>query len=339
MTEPKNIIILAIESSCDDTSAAVFTNGTIKSNITASQLDHSLYGGVVPEVASRQHDIHITMVVDEAVKKAGIALTDLSAIAVTKGPGLVGSLHVGVGFAKGLALSLDKPIIAVHHMHAHILSHFIDDPKPSFPFLCLTVSGGHTQIVRVDSYKDMTVLGETIDDAAGEAFDKSGKILGLTYPAGPLIDKYAHLGEAKFKFAKPQVPEYNFSFSGFKTSVLYFIQDKVKEDKNFIKENINDICASIQSGIIQILIEKLTKAVNDTGIKSIAIAGGVSANKGLRNQLTMLALQNDWKLFIPDFQYCTDNAGMIGMAAYFKYLDEKFDSQNMFAEPRWPFIH
>jgi len=339
MTKLNDINILAIESSCDDTSAAVYTNEIIKSNITASQLDHSLYGGVVPEVASRQHDIHITMVVDEALKKADITTSELSAVAVTKGPGLIGSLHVGVSFAKGLALSLGIPIIAVHHMHAHILSHFIDEPKPKFPFLCLTVSGGHTQIVRVDSYKDMTILGETIDDAAGEAFDKSGKILGLPYPAGPIIDKNAHLGMAKYKFAKPHVAGYNFSFSGFKTSVLYFIQDRIKEDANFVKANLNDICASIQEGIIQILIEKLSQAINDTGIKSVAIAGGVSANKGLRNQLAEQAEQNGWELFIPDFQYCTDNAGMIGMAAYFKYLDGKFDSQVLSAEPRWPFIH
>jgi N6-L-threonylcarbamoyladenine synthase len=339
MDESRDIKILAIESSCDDTSAAILINGTIKSNITASQLDHSLFGGVVPEVASRQHDIHITMVVDEAIRKAGILVKELSAIAVTKGPGLVGSLHVGVSFAKGLALSLNIPLIAVHHMHAHILSHFIDEPKPNFPFLCLTVSGGHTQIVRVDSYKDMTILGETIDDAAGEAFDKSGKILGLPYPAGPIIDKLAHLGEAKYKFAKPQVSGYNFSFSGFKTSVLYFLQDKMKQDNSFITANLNDICASIQESIIHILLEKLTKAINDTGIKSIAIAGGVSANKGLRNQLTSLAKENDWELFIPDFQYCTDNAGMIGMAAYFKYQDGQFDTQQLTAEPRWPFIH
>lgn len=331
------INLLAIESSCDDTSAAILVNGAVVSNITATQIDHEKYGGVVPEIASRQHNVHIAMVVKEALDKAQLSPADLHAIGVTQGPGLMGSLVVGVSFAKAFALGLGIPVIGVHHMHAHILAHMIDEPKPQFPFICLTVSGGHTQLVVVHSYHHMEILGTTIDDAAGEAFDKTGKMLGLPYPAGPHIDRLATTGKATFKFSKAQIPEYNFSFSGFKTSVLYFLQQQIAKNPAFISENLPDLCASIQHTIIEMLMQKLTKAVETTGITRVAIAGGVSANKGLRSVLKQIAAEKNWELFIPAFEYCTDNAAMIGINAYFKYLDGQFDAQDMTADARLSF--
>lgn len=316
--------ILAIESSCDDTSAAIVNNGKVLSNITATQRIHKLYGGIVPEVASRKHQLNIVPVVDAAVKQAGIEKTDIDAVAFTRGPGLLGSLIVGVSFAKGFALSLNIPMVEVNHMKAHILAHFAEDPKPQFPFLCLTVSGGHTQIVVVRSYQDMEVIGETIDDAAGEAFDKTGKIMGLDYPAGPIIDKYAQNGKPIYEFPEPKVDGLQFSFSGLKTSIMYFLKKKLKEDPNFIDNHINDICASVQERIISILLIKLHKASEQTGIKEIAIAGGVSANSGLRSALEKYGNKYAWKTYIPAFEYCTDNAAMIGIAGYYNYLEEIF---------------
>jgi N6-L-threonylcarbamoyladenine synthase len=330
----ENITLLAIESSCDDTSASVLRGGVVLSNCVATQEVHRLYGGVVPEVASRQHQINIVPIVETAIQKAGISKTDLDAIAFTRGPGLIGSLLVGVSFAKGLALSLDIPMIEVHHMQAHVLAHFAEDPKPNFPFLCLTVSGGHTQIVKVNDYLDMEILGETTDDAAGEAFDKTGKILGLDYPAGPIIDKLARLGKPVFEFPEPQIPELNFSFSGLKTSILYFLQKKIKENPDFIKENLNDICASVQSRIISILMKKLKKAALQTGIREVAIAGGVSANSGLREALKTAGDTEGWITYIPNFQYCTDNAGMIAVTAYQKYLKGQFVNHTIAPTPR-----
>ncbi len=317
--------ILAIESSCDETSASVCVDGKILSNHIANQTVHEQYGGVVPELASRAHMQNIVPVVDVALKNANIDLSVVDAIAFTQAPGLIGSLLVGAQFAKSLALSLNKPLIAVHHMQAHVLANLIDDPKPEFPFLCLTVSGGHTQIVKASSPNELKVIGETIDDAAGEAFDKSAKLLGLPYPGGPLIDKYAQQGNpTAFKFAEPQIPELNFSFSGLKTSVLYFLQAKQKEDPEFINKHVNDLCASIQSTIINILMKKVKKAVQQTGITNVCIAGGVSANSGLRTTLTEWGEKNGWKTFIPQFQYCTDNAAMIAITAYYKYLQADF---------------
>lgn len=333
----KPIHILAIESSCDDTSAAVLINGSVVSNVTATQLDHAKYGGVVPELASRQHNIHIALVVKEALEKAGISEDQLDAVGVTQGPGLMGSLVVGVAFAKALALGLDIPLIGVHHMHAHILAHLIDEPRPDFPFLCLTVSGGHTQLVVVRSYNRLEILGTTIDDAAGEAFDKSGKMLGLPYPAGPHIDRLASQGKPVFQFSKAKLPDFDFSFSGFKTSVLYFLNKNLEANPNFIQENLADLCASIQKAIIDMLLDKLTAAVNYTGITRVAIAGGVSANKGLRTDLSELANNNQWDLYIPAFEYCTDNAAMIGMNAHFKFTDGDISEQQMTAMPRMPF--
>ena len=329
--------ILAIESSCDDMSAAVLIDGDVVSNVIASQLIHEQYGGVVPEVASRQHLIDIVPVVDEALKNAQVPLNEINFIAVTQGPGLLGSLLVGVNFAKSMALSLDIPLISVNHMHAHILSHFAENPKPQFPFLCLTVSGGHTQIVKVIAYNHMEVLGKTIDDAAGEAFDKTGKMLGLPYPAGPIIDKLARDGQPKFKFNLPNMQGYDYSFSGFKTSVLYFLKDKVKVSPEFINDNLNDLCASIQESIVKILIKKLIKASQDTGITEIAIAGGVAANSGLRSKLEELKSDYNWNVFIPKMQYCTDNAGMIAVAAYFKYLDGNFSDQFLIPDAKLKF--
>lgn len=328
-------ILLAIESSCDDTSAAVIKDGVVISNCVANQDAHKLYGGVVPEVASRAHQVNIIPVVDLALQKAGVAKTDLSAIAFTRGPGLMGSLIVGVSFAKSFALSLGIPMIEVNHMQAHVLAHFAEDPKPKFPFLCLTVSGGHTQIVKVTSPLKMEVLGTTIDDAAGEAFDKTGKLLGLDYPAGPLIDKHAREGKAVFSFPEPQIPDLNFSFSGLKTSILYFLKRELKKNPNFIKENLVDICASVQDRIVSILLRKLTKAVKQTGIKEVAIAGGVSANSALRQGLVDLGETEGWETYIPAFQFCTDNAGMIGVTANFKYQAGKFIGQEVTAVPRW----
>jgi N6-L-threonylcarbamoyladenine synthase len=330
--------ILAIESSCDETAAAVCTDGKILSNIIASQAVHEKYGGVVPELASRAHLQNIVPVVDESLKVAGIELKDIDAIAFTQAPGLIGSLLVGSQFAKSLSLALDKPLIAVHHMQAHVLANLIPANRPSFPFLCLTVSGGHTQIVVCRSTTSMQVIGETIDDAAGEAFDKSAKLLGLPYPGGPLIDKYATNGNAKrFPFPEPNVPGLNFSFSGLKTSILYFLQNAgtsnvfkesftatEEERKKFIDGNLADICASIQERIISILVNKLKKAAKETGIKNICIAGGVSANSGLRQALKKTGDEMKWQTFIPPFEYCTDNAAMIAITGYYKYLEKDF---------------
>lgn len=319
-----SITILAIESSCDDTSASISVDGKILSNIIATQKIHEQYGGVVPELASRAHIQNILPVVQAALQNASCQLSNVSAIAFTQAPGLIGSLLVGACFAKSLALALDKPLIAVHHMQAHVLANLIGDNKPEFPFLCLTVSGGHTQIVVCKSPNNMQVIGETLDDAAGEAFDKSAKILGLPYPGGPLIDKYAKEGNPVFTFKEPQIPELNFSFSGLKTSILYFLQKEIKQNPNFIAENLNDLCASIQARIVSILLNKLTLAAKQTGIKTICLAGGVSANSGLRNGFTELGKKLGWQTFIPAFEYCTDNAGMIAITAHYKYLANDF---------------
>ena len=324
-------VILAIESSCDETSASVCVDGAILSNIIANQTVHEQYGGVVPELASRAHIQNIVPVVDAAVKKANetqyapINIHDIDAIAFTQAPGLIGSLLVGAQFAKSLSLALDKPLIAVHHMQAHVLANLIPNPKPTFPFLCLTVSGGHTQIVVAHSPLKLEIIGETIDDAAGEAFDKAAKMLNLPYPGGPLIDKHAKQGDQKaFKFAEPKIPGLNFSFSGLKTSVLYFLRDEKLKDENFIEKNINNLCASVQYTIINILMKKLKQAVEITGIKQVCIAGGVSANSGLRNALKTYGEKNTWQTFIPPFEYCTDNAAMIAITAYYKYLAKEF---------------
>lgn len=319
--------ILAIESSCDETSASICIDGRILSNYIANQKVHEHYGGVVPELASRAHMQHIVPVVDVALSTAGVSLSDVDAIAFTQAPGLIGSLLVGAQFAKSLALALNKPLIAVHHMQAHVMANLIDDPKPAFPFLCLTVSGGHTQIVQVNSPYDLKVIGETIDDAAGEAFDKSAKLLGLPYPGGPLVDKHAQQGNGTaFKFAEPQIPGLDFSFSGLKTSVLYFLQAKQKEDPGFVDKHLNDLCASVQATIINILMRKLKKAVLQTGISNVCIAGGVSANSGLRKALLEWGDKYQWQTYIPQFQYCTDNAAMIAITAWYKYLAGDFVS-------------
>jgi N6-L-threonylcarbamoyladenine synthase len=330
-----SVTILAIESSCDETAASVCKDGAILSNIIASQSVHEKYGGVVPELASRAHMQNIVPVVDQAFLQAGLKLSDINAVAFTQAPGLIGSLLVGTQFAKSLSLSLQVPLIGVHHMQAHVLANLIPTNRPSFPFLCLTVSGGHTQIVLAKSALELEVIGETIDDAAGEAFDKTAKLLGLPYPGGPLIDQYAQLGDPlKFKFAEPQIPELNFSFSGLKTSVLYFLQ---KQTPAFILENRNDLCASIQYTIVQILLKKLIKAVNQTNVKQVCIAGGVSANSGLRNGLKALGEKRGWQVYIPDFSYCTDNAAMIAITGYHKYLSNEFVplSVNPSARAEW----
>ena len=324
-SQPSHINILAIESSCDDTAAAVLQNGNVLSNVVSSQLIHELYGGVVPELASRAHQQNIVPVVELALKKSGLNLNQLQAIAFTKGPGLIGSLMVGSSFAKSLAYALNIPLIGVHHMEAHVLAHFIPDPKPSFPFLCLTVSGGHTQIVRMDDYFSFEIIGKTIDDAAGEAFDKSAKLLGLPYPGGPLIDKYAQAGKVSFKFSQPQIPDLDFSFSGLKTNILYFLQKEVKQNENFVSENLPDICASIQDAIIKHLMKKLIIASDQTGIKNIALAGGVSANSGLRNAILQTGIEKQWQTFIPPFEFCTDNAAMVGITAHYKFLAQQFE--------------
>lgn len=329
------INILAIESSCDETSAAVISDGKILNNIIATQSVHEKYGGVVPELASRAHQQHLIPVVHEAIDSSGISKQELSAIAFTRGPGLMGSLLVGVSFAKSLAFALDIPLIDVNHMQAHILAHFIDEPKPNFPFICLTVSGGHTQLVLVRDYLDMEVIGETTDDAVGEAFDKTAKLLGLPYPGGPLIDKYAKTGNPKaFKFPISDMPGLSFSFSGIKTAVLYFLRDNLKENPNFINENLTDICASVQYTLIKMLSQKLVKAAKEYRIKEIAIAGGVSANSGLREELNGLSVKYGWKVYIPKFEYCTDNAAMIAMAAHFKYLKGEFCGLDVVPEAR-----
>lgn len=333
----KTITILGIESSCDDTSAAVIQNAKICSNIIANQEVHKAFGGVVPELASRAHQQNIVPVVNEALKIANISKEELDAIAFTRGPGLMGSLLVGTSFSKSFALALDVPLIEVNHMQGHIMAHFIDEGQemPSFPFLCLTVSGGHTQIVLVKDHFDMEVLGETIDDAAGEAFDKSAKILGLPYPGGPLIDKYAKEGNPKaFRFTKPKVGELEFSFSGLKSNILQLIQREARKNPNFIKENLIDLCASIQHTIIAILLEKLDNAVKQTGINQIAIAGGVSANSGLRSALKERENSHQWKTFIPKFEYCTDNAAMIAIVGYYKYLKQDFADSSATAQAR-----
>jgi N6-L-threonylcarbamoyladenine synthase len=327
--------ILAIESSCDDTSASVCRNGKILSNYIANQVVHQKYGGVIPELASRAHMQNIVPVVDVALREAGVVMSDIDAVAFTESPGLIGSLLVGSGFAKSLALALDKPLIAVHHMQAHVLANLIPEKKPSFPFLCLTVSGGHTQIVLVNSASDLKVIGETVDDAAGEAFDKSAKMLGLPYPGGPMIDKYAQKGDsARFRFAEPQMPNLDFSFSGLKTSILYFLQKKAKENERFIQENLPDLCASIQYTIINILLKKYKKAALQTGIGDLCIAGGVSANSALRKGFEKMCLENGWQSFVPAFEYCTDNAAMIGIAAYHKYLAGDFAALSVTASAR-----
>ena len=332
------IYILGIESSCDDTSASVICNGKVLSNVVANQEIHSKYGGVVPELASRAHQQNIVPVVQQALAQANIDISKLNAIAFTRGPGLMGSLLVGTSFAKSLALGLSIPLIDVNHMQAHILAHFIDEEnskKPPFPFICLTISGGHTQIVKVTDHFEMEILGETIDDAVGEAYDKSAKILGLPYPGGPLIDKYAQLGNPKaYKFTKPKVGDLDFSFSGLKTGILYFIQKQLKENPEFINENRNDICASIQFTIVEILIEKLKNAVKKTGIQHIAIAGGVSANSEIRKRLESADKHWGWTTYIPKFEYTTDNAAMIAISGYLKYLNKDFSPISIASKAR-----
>lgn len=323
-------IILGIESSCDETSASICIDGEIRSNIIASQAIHAKYGGVVPELASRAHQQNIIPTVDQAIIQAKISKKDIDAVSFTRGPGLLGSLLVGTSFAKSFALAMDIPLIEVNHMQAHILAHFIDNPKPSFPFLCLTVSGGHTQIVLVKDYFEMELLGETLDDAAGEAFDKTAKILNLPYPGGPLIDKHAKDGDpTAFKLPEPQIPELNFSFSGLKTAILYLVQAEMKKDPNFLSERMDDLCASVQDRIVSILLNKLKKAAKQTGIKDIAIAGGVSANSGLRSSLLAMGEKYKWNVFIPKFEYCTDNAAMIAIAGYHKFLKQDFVGQDI----------
>ncbi|MDB4170986.1 MAG: tRNA (adenosine(37)-N6)-threonylcarbamoyltransferase complex transferase subunit TsaD [Polaribacter sp.] len=334
----QNDYILGIESSCDDTSAAVICNGKVLSNVVANQEVHSKYGGVVPELASRAHQQNIVPVVQQAIEKAGIKKEDLSAVAFTKGPGLMGSLLVGTSFAKSLALGLNVPLIDVNHMQAHILAHFIVEEGsriPPFPFICLTISGGHTQIVKVTDHFNMEILGETIDDAVGEAFDKSAKILGLPYPGGPYIDKYAQLGNPKaYPFTKPKVSDMDFSFSGLKTGILYFIQKQQRINPNFIAENLNDICASIQHTIVEILMDKLKNAVKYTGIQHIAIAGGVSANSEIRKMLSTADKHFGWTTYIPKFEYTTDNAAMIAITGYLKYLNKEYADENISAKAR-----
>jgi N6-L-threonylcarbamoyladenine synthase len=326
--------ILAIESSCDDTAAAIIRDGVPLSNCVANQEVHRLYGGVVPEVASRAHQSNIIPVVDAALKKAGVDKKEIDAVAFTRGPGLMGSLLVGTSFAKAFALANNLPLIEVDHMDAHVMAHFAEDPKPSFPFLCLTVSGGHTQIIRVNSYSDFELLGATLDDAAGEAFDKAGKMLGLEYPAGPVIDQLAKKGQPRFPFPEPSVEGLNFSFSGFKTAILYFLRRETAANPDFVAQNLPDICASVQAGIVIILLKKLKKATIQTGIKTVAIAGGVSANSGLRAGLTEMGLKEGWETFIPKFEYCTDNAAMIGITGYYKALRGAFCGQEVAPYPR-----
>ncbi len=331
-------IILGIESSCDETSAAVCVDGVILSNVIANQTIHEAYGGVVPELASRVHQQNIVPTVQKALSDAKVSKNDVDAVAFTRGPGLLGSLLVGVSFAKAFALAKSIPLIDINHMQAHVLAHFIGDNKPSFPFLCLTVSGGHTQIVLVKDYFDMEVIGQTLDDAAGEAMDKTSKILGLPYPGGPLIDKYARLGNpAAYKFPEPQITGLDFSFSGLKTAILYFIRDNVAINPDFVQQNLNDICASVETRIVTILLNKLNKAAQACGIKDIALAGGVSANTGLRQGLQALGEKNNWRCFIPKPEYCTDNAAMIAIAGYYKFLKGDFAGQEVAPLARMPF--
>lgn len=329
------VTILAIESSCDDTAAAIIRNGKILANVVATQDIHQKYGGIVPELASRAHQQNIIPVVSQALAIANIAKSELNAVAITQGPGLLGSLLVGISFGKALATALEIPTIGINHMEAHILAHLIDDPKPAFPFICLTVSGGHTQIVMVKSPLEMELLGETQDDAVGEAFDKTAKLLGLPYPGGPLIDKYAKEGNSlAYKFPQVDVPGFNFSFSGIKTAFLYFLKKNTEQNSSFIDDNMADICASVQYTLVEILMKKLRKAVEQTGITQVAIAGGVAANSGLRKQLMDDGQNKGWTIFIPAFEYCTDNAAMIAIAAHYRIADTKIQDGNWFPEPR-----
>lgn len=327
-----HITILGIESSCDDTSAAVIRDGVMLSNVIASQAVHEAFGGVVPELASRAHQQNIIPVVSEALKRAGIDKSELSALAFTRGPGLMGSLLVGTSFAKGFVTALDIPLIDVNHLQAHVMAHFIkesedDHNQPSFPFICLLVSGGNSQIIRVNSYKDMEVIGQTIDDAAGEAFDKCAKVMDLGYPGGPVVDRLAKEGNPKaFTLNKPHIPEYNYSFSGLKTSFLYLLRDRIKEDPDFIEKNKQDLCASLQFTIVDILMDKLRKAVKDTGMTEVAVAGGVSANSGVRSAFEDHARRYGWKIHLPKFSFTTDNAAMVAITGYYKYLDKDFCS-------------
>lgn len=334
-----DVYILGIESSCDDTAAAVLHNGKVLSNVVAGQQIHEAYGGVVPELASRAHQQNIVPVVQQALAKANIDKKQLSAIAFTSGPGLMGSLLVGTSFAKSMAMGLNIPLIEVNHMQAHVLAHFIEEDgyeKPAFPFLALTISGGHTQILNVNGFFDMQVLGETTDDAVGEAFDKAAKVLGLPYPGGPLVDKFAKQGNPKaFAFPKPKVPGLNFSFSGLKTAVLYFVKEKTSENPAFVNENLHDICASVQHIIVDILMDKLKMAVKQTGIKQVAIGGGVSANSGIRNALKQAEKKYGWKAYIPKFEYTTDNAAMIAITGYYKYLSNRFSTESVVAKARF----
>jgi len=328
-------IILAIESSCDETSAAIVKNGKVLNNIIATQFEHQNYGGVIPELASRTHQRNIVPVVSKALDSCKINIKQIDAIAFTQGPGLLGSLLVGISFAKGLSLALGKPLIEINHLQAHILAHFIDDPKPEFPFLCLIVSGGHTQIVKVDNYFEMDIIGETLDDAVGEAFDKAAKLLGFAYPGGPLIDKYAKTGDPfKFKFPKTSVRDFDLSFSGIKTAFLYFLKREIINDPNFIDNNLHDICASIQYTLIQMLFDRLIAISHKTKVHNIAIAGGVAANSYLRGQLAIIAKTESWNIYIPKLEYCTDNAAMVAMAAHFKYLENRFSNLKATAFPR-----
>ncbi|MEO6190542.1 MAG: tRNA (adenosine(37)-N6)-threonylcarbamoyltransferase complex transferase subunit TsaD [Saprospiraceae bacterium] len=334
-----SIKILGIESSCDDSSMAILENGHILTNLTYTQKIHEKYGGVVPEWASRKHMEAIIPLLNETLEAASVRLEDLNAIAVTQGPGLMGSLMVGIGFAKGLSLGLNIPLIAVNHLEAHITSLMIDDPKPEFPFLCLTISGGHTQLVLVYDIGQMELLGTTIDDAAGEAFDKIGKHLGLPFPGGPYLDKLARTGKPIYKFPITKLDNYNYSFSGIKTSVLYFLRKKLAENPNFIQENLEDLCASVQHTIIEILCIQLIEVSKKYKIKNIGIAGGVSANSGLRNKLQELQMEYGWNVYFPQFQYCTDNAAMIAMVAYFKFIKNEFSKDNFEAMARYPLVN
>jgi len=334
----RSVCLLAIESSCDETSASVLCNGKIRSNCIASQKEHAGFGGVIPEIASRAHMRNIVPVVDEALQIAGVKKDQLDAIAFTSGPGLIGSLLVGASFAKAMALALNIPLISINHMQAHVLAHFIADPKPGFPFLCLTVSGGHTQIVYVEDFFEMKIAGQTLDDAAGEAFDKTATLLGLPYPGGPVMDELAMTGNPfRFLFPEPKIADLNFSFSGVKTAILYFLQREKSKNPDFIKENLNDFCASVQHSIVIILINKIRKAAKQFECNEIAIAGGVSANSYLRKKLTQEAEKNNWHLYIPETEYCTDNAAMIAMAAYYKFLVNDFVPQTVSPSARMYF--
>ena len=333
-----DINILAIESSCDETSASVIHNGKVLNNIIATQTVHENFGGVVPELASRAHQKNIIPIIDQSLNDANIDKSSLNAVAFTQGPGLLGALLVGASFAKSFALAMDIPLIGVNHMQAHILAHFIDDPKPEFPFLCLTVSGGHTQIVLVKDYLNMEILGETLDDAVGEAFDKTAKLLGMPYPGGPLIDKYAQSGNAEaFQFPDTSTRGFNYSFSGIKTAILYFLRDQIKENPNFIEENLHDICASVQRKLIDMLMNKLRKAAKKYRIDQVAISGGVSANSELRKRIVEEGNNHGWNTYIPAFEYCTDNAGMIAINAHYKYLAKEFTTLDAVPQPRMKF--